>query len=121
MRFTRIDSDHVMGSVFVGALATAMLCCSAGTVSAAPAGCTAADLARVSASVASETESYLTAHPDVNEFFTSLKSMPADQVQSSVETFMNSHPQAHDDLKKIRQPRNDLQKRCNWVSDELPD
>jgi len=110
-----------MGSAFVGALATAMLCCSAGTAAAAPAGCTAADLARVSASVASATEGYLTSHSDVNEFFTSLKTMPAEQVQSSVENYMNDHPQVHDDLKNIRQPRSDLQKRCNWTSDELPD
>ncbi|AEF34777.1 conserved hypothetical protein [Mycolicibacter sinensis] len=110
-----------MGSAFAGALAAAMLCGSAGTAAAAPAGCTAADLARVSASVATDTETYLTAHSDVNEFFTSLKTMPAEQVQSSVESYMDSHPQVHDDLKKIRQPRNDLQKRCNWSSDELPD
>ena len=107
--------------MFVGALATAMLGCAAGTAAAAPAGCTAADLARVSAGVATETEAYLTANSEVNEFFTSLKTMPADQVQSSVATYMDSHPQVQDDLTKIRQPRNDLQKRCGWASDELPD
>lgn len=121
MRFTRIESQRVMGNVFVGALAAAMLCCSAGTATAAPTGCTAADLARVSAGVATETEAYLTAHADVNEFFTSLKTIPAEQVQSSVSTYMDSHPQVHDDLQKIRQPRNDLQKRCGWASDDLPD
>ena len=114
---------RVLGGISAGAWAGAMFCCAAGTAVAdpAPADCTAADLARVSAGVASETSGYLSAHPDVNEFFTKLKSAPHNDVQNQVETFMNAHPQVHADLQRIRQPRTDLQNRCQWLSDELPD
>ena len=38
--------------------------------------CTAADLAGVAAGVAAATSAYLFAHPDVNDYFTSLKGTP---------------------------------------------
>jgi len=38
--------------------------------------CTAADLAGVAAGVAATTSAYMFAHPDVNDYFTSLKGTP---------------------------------------------
>lgn len=124
MHFAWGGQNRVVAEIFTGALVGAVLC-GAGTGTAAadpaPAGCTAADLARESAVVASETEKYLAAHSDANDFFTDLKNTQHDDVQQKVESYMAANPQVHDDLKRIRQPRTDLQKRCNWASDELPD
>lgn len=78
----------------------------------APQGCTAADLARVSAGVASATADYLDNHPDVNNFFTSLHGKPISEIQSDVANYMNANPQAQSDLNTIRQPLTDLRNRC---------
>jgi heme-binding protein len=78
----------------------------------APQDCTAADLARVSAGVASATADYLDSHPDVNNFFTSLHGKPNSEIQSDVANYMNANPQVQSDLNGIRQPLTDLRNRC---------
>lgn len=115
--------SRVVGGISAGAVAVTMLWCAAGAAVADPVapGCTAADLARVSGTVATETAAYLSAHPDVNEFFTSLKSQSQNDVRHEVESFMDAHPQAHADLQRIRQPREDLENRCQWSGDALPE
>ena len=55
-----------------GMIAGAMLGTSA-TAAADPPNCTAADLAGVMSGVSAGTSVYLFTHPDVNNFFTSLK------------------------------------------------
>lgn len=114
---------RVVGGIAVGALAGTMLWCAAGIAVADPAqpGCTAADLARVSGTVATETAAYLSAHPEVNDFFTTLKSKSQNEVRHEVEAFMDAHPQAHTDLQRIRQPREDLENKCQWSGDALPE
>lgn len=102
-----------VGSAVVGVV----LCAGAGPALAeppdpAPPNCTAADLARISAGVAAETSGYLTAHPDVNEFFTGLKGEQRDDAQGAVQTYMDQHPQVHADLQRIRQPLADQRDRC---------
>jgi hemophore-related protein len=122
LRFSSARPRLVAGGIAAGAVAAAALCGAPGSATAEPpANCTAADLARVSATVAAQTADYLSAHPDVNEFFTNLKSAQHSDVQNQVETFMDAHPQVHADLQRIRQPRIDLQNRCQWSSDDLPD
>ena len=80
---------------------------------AAPApGCTAADLAQVSAGVASATSDYLFNHPDVNDFFTSLHGKPNGEIPTDVQNYFNTNPQARADLTAIRQPLVDLRTRC---------
>ena len=72
----------VQGAIGAGALAGAMLFGAAATATAQPPyppECTAAELARVMSGVTFITGNYLTEHPAVNDFFTSLKGQPKDQ------------------------------------------
>ncbi len=78
----------------------------------APPGCSAADLARVSAGVASATSDYLYSHPNVNDFFTSLHGLPSDEIPNDVRNYMDANPQVHADLRAIRQPVTDLRNNC---------
>jgi hemophore-related protein len=77
-----------------------------------PPGCTAADLAAVSSGVAAATSDYLFGHPDVNNFFTSLRGLPREELPDRIRTYMDANPQARSDLTAIRQPLTDLRNRC---------
>lgn len=83
-------------------------------------GCTAADMANVLTSVAATTSGYLYAHPDVNEFYTGLRSRPDDEVPEAVRTFFADNPQAHADLLGLRQPLTDFRARCGLPQPERP-
>jgi heme-binding protein len=113
----------VAGLIGTGAMAGAMLFGGAAPALAQPTptptpaaplppGCTAGDLAQVSAGVASATADYMFSHPDVNAFFTSLRGQPLDEIRGDVQTYFNDHPQAQSDLTTIRQPLTDLRNRC---------
>ena len=105
----------VMGAIGAGALAGAMLFGAAGTAAAQPPyppPCTAAELARVMSGVTFDTSNYLTTHPDVNDFFTSLKGQPRDQVSAQVQTYLDANPGVRDELQTIRQPSVDFRQRC---------
>ena len=83
---------------------------------AAPApGCTAADLAQVSGTVGTAMGVYLFGHPDVNNFFTSLRGRPHEEIRGNVQDYMNANPQVESEINGIRQPLTDLRSRC-----ELP-
>lgn len=105
--------------VFFGAAGSAMADPTDPSPEPAPAqpNCTAADLAHVSAGVAAQTSDYLFAHPDVNDYFTSLKGQPRSDIREQVEDYMNANPQVHTDLQAIRQPLTDMQDRCHIVGD----
>jgi heme-binding protein len=77
-----------------------------------PPNCSAADLEGVRAGVSASTSAYLFTHPDVNDFMTSLKGMPREQVASKVKDYMASHPDEKADMAGIRQPLVDLRNRC---------
>ena len=72
----------------------------------------AADLARVSAGVASATSDYLYSHPGVNDFFTSLHGLPNDEIPNDVRIYMDANPQVRAELTAIRQPVTDLRNNC---------
>lgn len=74
--------------------------------------CTAADLARVSAGVAAATSAYLFTHPDVNDYFTSLRGQPRADARDQLKQYMDANPQTHADLEGIRQPLTDFHNRC---------
>jgi heme-binding protein len=74
--------------------------------------CTAADMAQVATGVAAATSVYLFAHPDVNDFFTSLKGTPRSEMRDKLQQYMDANPQAHADLEGIRQPMKDFRSRC---------
>jgi hemophore-related protein len=77
-----------------------------------PPPCTAAELARVMSGVTFDTSNYLTAHPDVNDFFTGLKGQPKDQIGDKVQTYLDANPAVKTDLQNIRQPSVDFRQRC---------
>src|SRR5215211_6569439 len=54
-----------------------------------PPGCTAAELAQVSGSVATATSGYLFSHPDVNNFFTSLRGLPNEEIPDRVRNYLD--------------------------------
>jgi hemophore-related protein len=111
----------LIGAIGTGATAGAMLLGGASLASAQPPpappppDCTAADLARVSAGVAQATSDYLYSHPDVNNFFTSLRGHANEDVPNEIQNYLNANPQVRSDLTGIRQPLTDLRNRC-----ELP-
>ncbi len=76
-------------------------------------GCTAADLAQASGTVGTATGQYLFSHPDVNNFFTSLRGLPNDELRGRVQTYMDANPQVETELNAIRQPVTDLRNRCD--------
>jgi hemophore-related protein len=108
----------VSGAIGVGALAGAMFFGVVATAAAQPPAppvpppCTAAELARVMSGVSFDTSNYLSTHPDVNNYFTSLKGQPRDQVQAQVRTYLDANPQVRADLQAIRQPSVDFRNRC---------
>ena len=80
---------------------------------APPPGCTAADLAQASGTVGTATGQYLFTHPDVNNFFTSLRGLPNEELRGRVQTYMDANPQVQAELNAIRQPVTDLRNRCD--------
>ncbi|MCV7285631.1 heme-binding protein [Mycolicibacterium wolinskyi] len=112
----RSQRRAVKVAIGTGALAGAMLFGSAAVAGAepppVPPPCTAAELARVMSGVTFETSNYLIAHPDVNDFFTSLKGQPKDQIKAQVDNYFNANPTVRDDLQRIRQPSADFRQRC---------
>ncbi len=107
----------ITGAIGAGALAGAMLFGAAAIASAdppppVPPPCTAAELARVMSGVTFDTSNYLTEHADVNDFFTSLKGQPRDQIRDKVQTYLDANPTIRDDLQRIRQPSVDFRARC---------
>ena len=109
----------VIGAIGTGALAGAMLFGAAATAAAqplpeppVPPPCTAAEMARVMSGVTFDTSNYLSLHPNVNDFFTSLKGQPRDQIRAQVQTYLDANPQVRDELQTIRQPSVDFRQRC---------
>jgi heme-binding protein len=110
----------VKGAIGAGALAGAMLFGAAAIATAQPPlppppeppPCSAAEMARVMSGVTFDTSNYLTTHPDVNDFFTSLKGQPRDQIRDKVQTYLDANPQVRTDLQGIRQPSVAFRDRC---------
>jgi heme-binding protein len=80
---------------------------------APPPGCTAADLAQASGTVGTAMADYMFSHPDVNNFFTSLRGKPNQEIRGDVQNYMNANPQVQSDINGIRQPVTDLRNRCD--------
>ena len=56
---------------------------------------------------------YLFTHPDVNNFFTSLRGLPNEQLRDEVQKYMDANPQVEREINGIRQPLTDLRSRCD--------
>ena len=107
----------VICAIGIGAIAGAMLFGAAATATAdppppVPPPCTAAELARVMSGVSFDVSNYLSTHPDVNAYFTSLKGQPRDQIRDQVQSYLHANPQVRDGLQAIRQPSVDFRNRC---------
>jgi len=77
-----------------------------------PPNCTSADLAGIMAGVTAATSAYLFTHPDVNQFFTSLKGLPMDQKRNAARDYLEANPSVKADFQNIRQPSVDFRNRC---------
>jgi heme-binding protein len=117
--FAHATPRVIAGGIAAAAISGAMLFGAAGAAMAdptepapTPPNCTAADLAGVSAGVAAATSAYLFAHPDVNDYFTSLKGKPRSEMRDQLQAYMDANPQVHADLQGIRQPLTDFRSRC---------
>jgi heme-binding protein len=112
----RTTRRALVGVIGTGALAGVMLFGGGSSASAEPPpppGCTAGDLAQVSGTVGTAMAGYLFTHPDVNNFFTSLRGMPNDELRGKVQEYMNANPQVESEINGIRQPLTDLRTRCD--------
>ncbi|PXX09298.1 heme-binding protein [Mycolicibacterium moriokaense] len=85
----------------------------------APPNCTAGDLAVASGTVGTAMGDYLFSHPDVNDFFTSLRGQPNAEIHDRVQTYMDAHPQVESEITGIRQPLTDLRSRCDLAASPL--
>ncbi len=83
-----------------------------------PPNCTSADLAGIMAGTGFALSGYLFTHPDVNDFFTSIKGLPKDEMRSAVQDYLDANPQVHADMKGIRQPVTDFRNRCDAGPDD---
>jgi hemophore-related protein len=123
MFLSRGISSHAMAALIgSGAMAGAMLFWGAalafaepppGPPAPPPPGCTAADLAQASGIVGTAMAEYMFSHPDVNNFFTSLRGLPNEELRGRVRTYMDANPQVEAEINGIRQPVTDLRNRCD--------
>jgi heme-binding protein len=81
--------------------------------------CTAGDLAVASGTVGTAMGDYLFGHPDVNDFFTSLRGQPNEEIHDRVQTYMDAHPLVESEINGIRQPLTDLRSRCDLAASPL--
>ena len=58
-------------------------------------------------------------HPDVNNFFTSLRGLPNEEIRGRVQTYMDANPQVQNEINGIRQPLADLRSRCDLAEAPL--
>ena len=100
----------LVGVMSTGALAGAVLFGGASSASAqpppppAPPGCSAGDLAQYSGSVGTAMAGYLFTHPDVNNFFTSLRGLPNEELRGNVQNYMDAHPQVESQITGLANP-----------------
>ncbi|BBX67218.1 heme-binding protein [Mycolicibacterium psychrotolerans] len=107
----------VAGALGAGAVTGALVFGAAPMASAQPPvapGCTAADFSGVASGVSASTSAYLFTHPEVNNFFSGLHGLPADQLRPKVVDYMNANPQVKAELTGIRQPLIDIKNRCGF-------
>ncbi|MUL81251.1 heme-binding protein [Mycolicibacterium sp. CBMA 334] len=107
---------HRMAGAAIGAgVLAGLTLLSAGAAAAepnVPPPCTAAEMARVMSGVSFETSNYLISHPDVNDFFTSLRGQPKDQIGEKVHGYLDANPAVREELDRIRQPSAEFRQRC---------
>ena len=110
-----ISTGAMAGAMLFGGASLALAQPTPAPPPPAPApGCTAADLAQASGTVGTAMADYMFSHPDVNNFFTSLRGKPNQEIRGDVQDYMNANPQVQSDINGIRQPLTDLRNRCDY-------
>ena len=115
MVFTKSGAQRAVVAAAGAAMAVmAVALPTSGQALAAPTApnCTPADLAGVASGVAAAASAYLFTHPDVNDFFTSLRGLSKDQAHAKVKQYLAANPQTKAELQGIRQPLKDIRDRC---------
>jgi hemophore-related protein len=102
----------VVGALSAGAVAGALSVAAPAALADPAPNCSAADRAGITAGVQAATSAYLFAHPDVNDFMTSLTGQPVDQVPTMVKDYLDANPQTKAEIQSIRQPLADMRDRC---------
>ncbi len=83
------------------------------SATAAPDPCAASEVAKTIATVATNTGSYLDAHPQTNQALTTVSRQPAGpQALGSLKTYFDANPQAGKDLQTIQQPLTSMTTQC---------
>lgn len=108
-----IGAGAVAGSMLFGAVPSAL-------ADDLPPNCTSADIAGVKSGVEASTSAYLFTHPDVNDFFTSLRGLSKDQAHAKVKQYLAANPQTKAELQGIRQPLKDIRDRCGVPGPAAP-
>lgn len=104
-------SAGIVASALIGTAATA---------AADPPNCTAGDLAGVMSGVNAGMSVYLFTHPDVNDFFTSLKGMSREEMRTAITDYAQANPQVQSEIQAIRQPAADFRDRCDAPIPDMP-
>lgn len=119
-------SGRTLRGAVIGVAATGVMVLGGTPVASAEPGppmplpnCTAGDLAVASGMVGTAMGDYLFSHPEVNDFFTSLRGQPNEEIHDRVQTYMDAHPQTESEINGIRQPLTDLRSRCDVVASPL--
>jgi hemophore-related protein len=119
-------SGHSLRGAIVGVIGTGAMLFGLPSIAAAepgpavpPPNCTAGDLAVASGTVGTAMGDYLFSHPDVNDFFSSLRGQPNEEIHDRVQTYMDAHPQVESEINGIRQPLTDLRSRCDLAASPL--
>ena len=63
---------------------------------------------------------YLFTHPDVNDFFTSLKGMSREEMRTAITDYAQANPQVQSEIQAIRQPAADFRDRCDAPIPDMP-
>jgi hemophore len=90
-----------------------VLALSTSPATAAPDPCAASQLAKTVGSVATNTGSYLDAHPQTNQALTTISQQQAGpQTLVALKTYFDANPQAAKDLQAIQQPLTNMSTQC---------
>lgn len=112
VRIRKLTKD--LGVFAVGVLGAMSMAVGVSSVAtAAPAPCTAAELASVASGVTADASTFLQAHPDANDVLTQAGSQSPQAAKASLRSYFLSHPDQFFQLKGIAQPLIDLRSRCN--------
>lgn len=103
----------VLTATAAGGAAALALALSSSAATAAPDPCAASQLAKTVGTVATNTGTYLDAHPQTNQALTTISQQQAGpQTVVALKTYFDANPQAAKDLQAIQQPLTSMSTQC---------